>query len=229
MTQADTQRIYDGSGDELVVDHHLQERIVLMPGDRPDRMPDSTPRLRIMWGQHLLSDILGGRYRSLVCAVNAEDNSHGIIGQVANLLPTSQWDAQTITAHARLFAARSTVTVVKFDMDMVEVLGLLRPSGHEHLTLDDLAQGFRIASEMIRRRSRRSPAASVSFLGARANKLVGDNGEEPTFETVLRTMHQAGFNGDIYPSPRMWEMGNTAVFARYPFPQSVEQLRQGGY
>ena len=47
--------------------------------DGRDCQPDTTPRIRIMWGQHLLEDLLAGRYRSLVLAVNAEDNSSGII------------------------------------------------------------------------------------------------------------------------------------------------------
>ncbi len=221
--------IYDGDGDDLMIDHELHERLVIVPDARPFKGPDTSPMVRIMWGQHLLDDLLVGRYRSLVCAVNADDNSHGIIGQLANLLPTSQWDPDSITAHAKLFAARDKVTVIKYDMDMVEVLALLRPGDHEHLTLDDLAQGFRVVTEMVRRRSRRSPVASVSFLGARANALVDDQGREPTFETVLRTMHKAGFAGDVYPSPWMWESAPTAVFARYPFPSSIEQMRQGGY
>ena len=36
-----------------------------------------------MWGQCLLEDLLAGRYRSLVCAVNAKDNGHGIITELA--------------------------------------------------------------------------------------------------------------------------------------------------
>ena len=229
----DTQhaQIYDGNGDELMIDHELHERLVIVPDARPFKGPDTSPKLRLMWGQHLLDDLLVGRYRSLVCAVNTEDNTHGIIGQLANLLPTSQWDPESITAHARLFATRKTTTVIKYDMDMVEVLALLRPAGQEQLTLDSLSQGFRVVTEMIRRRSQRTPVASVSFLGAHANALATseDDASEPSFETVLRAMHKAGFGGDVYPSPRMWECAPTAVFARYPFPQSIDQMRQGGY
>ena len=107
-----------------------------------------------MWGQHLLEDLLVGRYRSLVCAVNPHDNSHGIITQLATLLPTSQWDEHSITAVAQQFSAgNQRVKVLKYDMDSVEVLALLRPASHEKMTLADLAQGFKIVSEMIRQRT----------------------------------------------------------------------------
>jgi hypothetical protein len=42
-------------------------------------------------------------------------------------------------------------------------------------------------------------------------------------------MHEAGYAGDVYPAPWMWESAPTAVFARYPFPDSLETMRQGGY
>lgn len=221
-------RIYDGDGDRLMADQQFSERLVLLPDAKPSAWPDASPHLRIMWGQHLLDDLLAGRYRSLVCAVNAEDNTHGIITQLANLLPTSQWDERSITAYAKQFTPRQQVGVLKYDMDAVEVLGLLRSSAHEHLTLNDLAQGFRIVSEMVRRKTQRMPIASVAFLGARANALVED-GDEPSFESVLRTMHEAGFMGDVYPAPWMWETSPTALYARYPFPDSLEQMRQGGF
>ena len=43
--------------------------------------------------------------------------------------------------------------------------------------------------------------ATVSFLNAKANRLVGTDGREPSFEAVLRTMFDAGFRGDVYTSP----------------------------
>ena len=117
-----------------------------------------------MWGQYMLDDLLHDHYKSLVCAVNAHDNSHGIITQLAELLPTSQWNNDSITKHASRFVQPHHVTVVKFDMDTVEVLALLRPSEHDHLTLEDLAQGFTMVSEMIERKTHRKPSASVSFI-----------------------------------------------------------------
>ena len=117
---------------------------------------------------------------------------------------------------------------MKYDMDMVEVLALLRPANRDHMTLTDLSVGFKIVSEMIRVRTSRLPSASVSFLGARSNALVDSNGNEPSFETVLRIMHQSGYTGDIYPAPAMWAAAPTAVYARYPFPPSVESMRHGG-
>ncbi|MEM9914503.1 MAG: hypothetical protein AAF911_06060 [Planctomycetota bacterium] len=221
--------IYDGDGDALIVDHHLSEKISIIPDGKPSSKPDSTSRLRIMWGQHLLDDVLAGRYRTLVCAVNADDNSHGIIAQLATLLPTSMWTPKTITDYARQFSGNAQTAVLKFDMDMVEVLALLRPSHEDEMSLADLGHGFEVVSEMLRRKTERLPTASVSFLGARANRLVADDSKaEPSFEAVLRTMSDAGFAGDVYPSVKMWDSHPTAVYARYPFPESVEQMRDGG-
>ncbi len=228
-TQTRTQRIYRGDGDELMASQSLDERLILIPDRMPTSKPDTAPHIRIMWGQHLLDDLLAGRYRSLVCAVNAEDNSHGIVSQLATLLPTSQWEGRSITAHARLFVSQEKVRVVKFDLDSVEMLALLRPASHEHLTLDDLEHGFRIVAEMIDRKPQRKPVASVSFLGARANRLLGEDGVEPSFETVLETMFNAGFSGDVYPAPWMWQCTSTPVYARYPFSHALEQMREGGF
>ena len=38
----------------------------------------------------------------------------------------------------------------------------------------------------------------------------------------------AGYRGDVYPAPRMWETA-TGVFPRYPFPETVKQMCEGGY
>ena len=221
--------IYDGDADELIVDNNLTEKLTIIPDDKPTSKPDQTHRLRIMWGQHLLDDLLAGRYRSLVCAVNTQNNNHGIIAQLATLLPTSNWTPKTITDYAQQFAGNTQTAVLKFDMDVIEVLALLRPDQHQEMTLDDLGHGFEVVSEMLRRKTHRQPSASVSFLGARANRLDGGHGAEPSFETVLRTMNEAGFAGDVYPSPWMWDSQPTALYARYPFPESVNRVRGGGF
>ncbi|QDU33148.1 hypothetical protein KS4_11930 [Poriferisphaera corsica] len=223
-------RIYDGDGDILMEDQKLHERLVILPNTKSEPNAMKNQKIRLLWGQNLLDDLLSGRYHSLVCAVNTEDNSHGIIAQLAHLLPTSQWDAQSITEYASWFAHRESLSVIKFDMDAVEVLGLLRPKNHEHLTLSDLRYGFRFVSEMIKQKPIRRPVASVSFLGAKANKLIDiDNpNSEPSFETVLRIMHESGFSGDVYPSPWMWQSAPTAVYPTYPFPDSLDDMRMGG-
>lgn len=227
--------IYEGEGDRLMEGRQDQsvDRIILVPDTLPSKEPDPTRRLRIMWGQHLLEDLLAGRYRSVVCAVNPEDNSRGIITQLAQLLPTSQWDERSITAHAKRFsAAGGPVKVLKYDMDAVEVLAVLRPADRPNLTLDDLSAAFRIVSQMLQNRTERLPAATVSFLGGRSNRLDskerGNGDTEPSLEAVLTTMYDAGFNGDVYPAPAMWEAAPTGVFARFPFPDSLDQMRQGG-
>src|SRR5205823_4764017 len=110
--------------------------------------------------------------------------------QLAAFLPTSQWDEQSITAYARHFDTGDKARVIKYDMDAVEVLAILRPAGREKLTLTDLSSAMQTAVEMIRSKPGRIPTASVSFLEAHANVLVDQQGKPPTFETVLRTMYQ---------------------------------------
>lgn len=225
-------RIYEGEGDALMQEEYEQlgEGLILVPDAFPSRDPAPTPHIRIQWGQHLLEDLLQGRYRTLICAVNAQDNSHGIISQLARLLPTSQWDEASITQYARQFAAGGDKTkVLKYDMDMVEVLAILRPIGSRHLSMDDLRTAFKIVVEMLQRKPGRLPSASVSFLGARANQLVDEDGNEPTFESVLRAMYEAGYYGDVYPSPAMWYVSKVGLFARYPFSKALDRMREGGY
>jgi hypothetical protein len=232
MSDTKRPRIYDGEGDGLMRRDasHDVERLILIPDSYPSKTPDRKPRIRIMWGQHLLEDVLAGRYQSLVCAVNADDNSHGIISQLASLIPTSQWDRNSITEHARQFSAvGDRAKVIKYDMDMVEVLAILRPAKRPNLTVEDLSKSFKIVAEMVQRKPGRLPTASVSFLDARANALVDRDGKEPSFESVLRAMHDAGYAGDVYPSPSMWRAGETGVYARYPFTGALDQIRGGGF
>src|SRR5690242_11790315 len=108
MTETTTQRpkIYDGDGDRLMQSRQSDapDQIILVPDALPTKTPETTRRIRIMWGQHLLEDLLAGRYRSLVCAVNAQENHRGIISQLASLLPTSQWEESSITSYAKQFS-----------------------------------------------------------------------------------------------------------------------------
>src|SRR5436190_1693725 len=83
----------------------------------------------------------------------------------AEKLPTSQWNEGSITDYAGHFVQPHHVTVVKYDMDRVKVLSLLRPAQHQHLTPEDLAEGFRRISAMLHARPDRLPVASVCFLG----------------------------------------------------------------
>jgi len=229
LADVNQSQIFDGDGDQLLANQDQGDKITLLPDSDQPKQTHTDPRIRIMWGQWLLEDLLTNRFRSLVCAVNSHDNSHGIITQLAQLLPTSQWHESSITSHAKHFVQPNKVTVVKYDMDAVEVLALLRPAEHEHLTLDDLSTGFKMVSQMLHCRPQRLPSASVCFLGARANQLVGsDDQDDPSFEAVLRTMYEAGYQGDVYPATWMWQ-SSTPVFARYPFPDSLERMREGGF
>ena len=60
-------------------------------------------------------------------------------------------------------------------------------------------------------------------------RLIGPDGREPSFESVLRTMFEAGYRGDVYPSLGMWERAPTGVYATYPFPESLDVLRRGRF
>jgi hypothetical protein len=224
-------RLYDDDGDLLLEADSRADRIILLPSGDPRRPEGEGPQIRIQWGQHLLSDLIAQRYRTLICGVNGTDNSRGIIAQLAATLPASQWDAATITHHAALFARSPSgddVPVLKYDLDSVEVLALLRPASRDHFTVDDLSKGFRKAAQMIDRRRERLPVAMVSFLGAKSNRLVGPEGLEPSLEAVLRAAFDAGIRGDLYPPLSMWEVAPTGVFATYPFSSAIDRMREGG-
>ncbi|MEM9065480.1 MAG: hypothetical protein AAGB51_08335 [Planctomycetota bacterium] len=233
MTTSEQQiRIYDGGADDLMGSEQFPDRVSLL---RADRVDSTDGGIRIMWGQDLLRDVVQGRYRAVVCAVNDEDNSHGIIAQLVERVPTSQWSANSVTSYARMFHEAVAVHasgdrepyILKFDLDGVLVLAMLRPRGAQSLTLEQLSHGLQTITKMLKGRADRLPVAAVSFLGARSNRLAGPDGSEPSFETVLRTMHEAGFRGDVYPALRMWELGGIGVFSRYPFPEGVARMREG--
>lgn len=232
-----TMRLYEGDAERLLTPDFAPERVTLFPGDtkRVERPEDAQERVRIMWGQDLLRDLLDGRYRTVVCGMNEEDNTRGLIAQLVDLVSTSQWTAATVTHYARVFNASATTLasgdkepyILKFDLDSLLILAILRPKGRDHFTLHDLSRGFKTVSKMLRDRRDRHPVATVSFLNAKANRLVGADGREPSFEAVLRTMFESGFRGDVYTSPDMWKFGNVGVFPSYPFPPGVDRMRAG--
>ena len=224
-------KIYDGDGDALMEADRQANRVIILPSGNPKKATTSREQIRVQWGQFLLSDVMSQRYRTLICGVNPDDNSRGLISTIGELIPTSQWDNESITKYARGYAELSPdkVLVLKYDMDEVNVLALLRPLSQDAFTLEDLQIGFKKIAEMVERRWDRMPAASVSFLGAKSNRLIDSQGNEPTFESVIRTMYEAGYRGDVYPSIRMWESAPTGVFATYPFPDSLKVMRSGGF
>lgn len=225
--------LYDEGAESLLSSEQFADRISLLP-DETSRI-EAGHRIRILWGQNMLLDVLDGRYRAVVCGVNDDDNSHGIIAQLVNLITTSQWSTQSVTSYAKMFQESVSVHaahdrepfVIKYDLDSLLILALLRPRGRDHFTLTDLSNGFRTITKMLQGRSSRLPVASVSFLGARSNRLLGPDGNEPSFESVLRTMYNAGYRGDVYPSPKMWSFGEVGVFPSYPFPPSLDRMRAG--
>lgn len=226
-------KLYDGGAEDLMDSDLAPDRVSLLPGSTGKLVPGE--RIRIMWGQDMLRDVLDGRYRAVICGVNDADNSHGIIAQICDLVATSQWTARSVTSFAKMFhgsvaihaASDKEPYVLKFDLDSVLILALLRPAGRDHFTLEDLGRGFETISKMLHDRRERLPVASVSFLHARANKLRGADGQEPTFESVLRTMYGAGYRGDVFVSPALWRFGHVGVFPSYPFPAGLERMRAG--
>ncbi|MFN0131071.1 MAG: hypothetical protein ACKVW3_00820 [Phycisphaerales bacterium] len=233
MPKAPDIRLYDGDADELLRSDAFPERVSLLPGAAGT--PRANERLRVMWGQDLLRDLLDGRYRTVICGVNDADNSHGIIAQLVELVKTSQWSAKGVTSFAKLFQESVAIHaahdrepyILKYDLDSLLILGLLRPRGRDHFTLDDLSRGFKTAAKMLGDRRERLPVASVSFLNARANRLLGPDNREPSLESVLRTMFEAGFRGDVYPSPSAWRFAHVGVFPSFPYPEGVERMRDG--
>jgi hypothetical protein len=233
MTSVPGLRIYDEEAESLLKSELFPDRVTLLPPEGGKM--DTGQRIRILWGQDLLRDLLDGRYRTVIVGVNDEDNSHGIIAQLVELIHTSQWSARAITSYAQMFHQSAGVHaasdrepyVLKFDLDTVLILGILRPRGRPNFTVEDLSRGFKTVTKMLRDRRERWPAATVSFLNAKANKLLGPDGREPSFETVLRTMFDAGFRGDVYTAPPMWRFGHVGVFPSYPFPESLERMRGG--
>ncbi|QOJ00038.1 MAG: hypothetical protein HRU70_05870 [Phycisphaeraceae bacterium] len=226
-------RLYDEDAGRLLSSDTFADRVTLLPGAGGKLTPGA--RLRVLWGQDMLRDLLDGRYRTVICGVNDEDNSHGIIAQLCELIPASQWSARSVTSYAQMFHQAVDVHaahdrepyVLKFDLDSLLIFALLRPRGRKHFTLDDLGRGFVTCAKMLRDRRERHPVATVSFLNARVNRLLGPDGREPSFESVLKTLYHAGFRGDVYPSPAMWRHGHTGVFPSYPFPEGFETARGG--
>jgi hypothetical protein len=238
-------RLYEDESDSLISPDLSPDRVTLLPAqghahDQPGLM-SAQQRCRIMWGQDLFRDVVDGRYRAIVCGINDADNAHGIISKLVDTISTSQWSSATITSYARMFQESSGSLagrdkepfVLKYDLDSVLILALLRPKSREWFTLDDLHRGFSTVAKMTEGRRERLPIASVSFLNARANRLVqkaplpGQQPVEPSFEAVLRTMYSAGFRGDVYPPPAAWRSGHVGVFPSYPFPEGLTRAREG--
>jgi hypothetical protein len=233
--QADI-RLYDDEGDTLLQADRRSDCVIVLPSGDPRRASKDRDRIRIQWGQHLLADLVAGQYRTAICAVNDVDNTRGIVGELLSLVSTSQWNVKTATAYARMFHESVLMApedqqpyVLKFDLDQLLIMPILRPRDRDHFTLEDLSRGFRTVAKMLEGRRERWPVASVSFLGAKSNRLLGTDGREPSFETVLRTMFDAGYRGDVYPSLGMWELAPTGVYATYPFPDSLNVLRTGRF
>jgi len=235
--QQEDVHLYDDEGELLMSSEQMSDRVTLLPADRP-RLDDIQKRIRILWGQDMLGDLVTGRYRTMVCGVNDMDNSHGIISQVVELSRASQWGTRAVTSYAKMFHDAVSIHaaedrepyVLKYDLDSMLILALLRPKGREHFTIDDLSRGFKTVTKMLHGRRDRHPVCSVSFLGARSNRLVDPKtGKEPSFETVLRTMFEAGYWGDVYPAPQMWQHGDVGVYPSFPFPEGLQRMREGGF
>src|ERR1043165_8780568 len=174
-------RLYDDEAELLMGVETFPDRVSLLPaGAIGAGIGPGLERVRILWGQDMLRDMLDERYRAVICGGNDADTSHGIVAQLVDLTPASQWTAKGVTSFAKMFqdsvsihAARDREPyVLKYDLDSLLILALLRPHGRDHFTPEDLSRGFRTVVKMLKERRERLPVASVSFLNARANKLV---------------------------------------------------------
>ncbi|MDA1007409.1 MAG: hypothetical protein O2800_00195 [Planctomycetota bacterium] len=227
-------RIYHGDGDALMEVTAGATHLKLIPSGDPRKVIDKAP-IRLLWGQHLLTDIMHGRYRTLVLGVNDVDNERGVLGELLRLMPTSQWTLASATSYAKVFREATVLHaredrepyVIKLDLDRLLILALLRPHGRDHFTLEDIYRGFTTIGRMLDGRRERLPVAAVSFLGAKSNSLHNSKGDEPSFEAVLDAMWKGGFTGDVYPPVASWDKDEVGVFANFPFPESVDRMRQG--
>ena len=132
MSTPPAMQIYKGDGDQLLEASRETQRVVLLPTGDP-RAVRGEHCIRIQWGQHLLDDLVEGRYRTVICGVNDEDNTHGVLGELLKLIPTSQWSLQSATSYAKMFRNAVSVHaredrepyVLKFDLDRLLILALL--------------------------------------------------------------------------------------------------------
>jgi hypothetical protein len=229
-----TLRMYDGDGDRLLEVLPSQRQVRVLPAGDPHSVT-GRPRIRLLWGHHILDDLVAGRYRTVICGINDVDNSKGVVAELLRLVPGSQWSLSSATSYARVFRDAISLHakedrepyVLKFDLDRLLILALLRPRGRDHFTLEDLYRGFRTAQSMLDGRRDRQPVATVSFIGAKSNRAVDHEGREPSLEAVLRAMHSAGFEGDLYPPPSAWETSAVGAYAAFPFPESLARARDG--
>ena len=174
-------RLYEDNAEALLSSEMFPDRVSLLPGD--SGKIQAGQRIRIPWGQDMLRDLLDGRYRTVICGVNDADNSHGIIAQLVNLVTTSQWSERSVTSYAKMFQESVSVHaahdkepyILKYDLDSLLILAVLKPKGRDFLTLQDLARGFTTITKMLQGRADRRPVCSVSFLGARSNRLVNES------------------------------------------------------
>ena len=109
MSEHQPFRVYKGDGDRLVEASKESPRCIMLPAGDP-RTVRGVRRIRIQWGQHLLEDLVDGRYRTVICGVNDVDNERGILGELLKLIPTSQWTLASATSYARCFASRCRCT-----------------------------------------------------------------------------------------------------------------------
>jgi hypothetical protein len=42
-------------------------------------------------------------------------------------------------------------------------------------------------------------------------------------------MYAAGYTGDVYPPPALWQVSDVGLFARYPFSPALDTMRGGGF
>ena len=166
QTEAVNFRLYDDEAERLLSSDQFPDKVTMLPGAAGQRTGE---RIRILWGQDLIRDLLDGRYRTVICGVNDRDNSHGIVAQVVELLHTSQWTPSSVTSYAKMFqdsvsvhaAADKEPYVLKYDL-IAAGARHSAPKG-KATSPSMIPPRFRTVSKMLSDRRERQPAATVSF------------------------------------------------------------------
>ena len=159
------------------------------------------------------------------------------MGELLELVPTSQWNVQTATAYAKMFHESVAVHaphdkepyILKFDLDQLLIMAILRPRDKEHFTLEDLSRGFGTVAKMLAGRRERLPVASVSFLGAKSNAIMGPNGSGKSTLALVLAGH-SGFEvteGEVtYRGKNLLEMepevrAGEGIFLAFQYPVAI--------
>ncbi|CAG0996128.1 hypothetical protein PHYC_02573 [Phycisphaerales bacterium] len=93
-------RLYEDEAESLFKSDLFPDRGTLLPGE--GRSVSARERIRIMWGQDMLRDIIDGRCRTVVCGVNDSGNSRHR-RHLVELITAGRWSGRRVSIYARMF------------------------------------------------------------------------------------------------------------------------------